>query len=485
VERSELENLLARVRVKFELSRKQSEEQDEKSRQNRASLVSQEVDAIAMTLTDQQIIRELRNRRVDFDPLVDRSKLKVILAMSKLGMLPTNVNSTMAMSNVNVTISNALSNSLSMLEGFKQRVTFIGAVSSVGYTSANVENVADNDDDEGVVIEGMTKRNKFIESARKFSEEVALTEYEKKAQAILKNEDEVSAAATHNERGRSRNRNHKQMMTNEEIRQNISEALFKSNSFDEALHWALKKSRAHLVQLLEFRGESVPKYAPLSMVASIFADSIIIEHESKMKTATEPAAVGVGSNFEASADANRRTSTGANDDMNTQKTKYPQAESKTKQKPVGRKQNKYDIDSYDSFALEKDIISESYKNLRTFFANFQLDFPPHDQVASTISEGARTILNSVLAGSLKSALSAVAGVGIDVLLRISKWSLGRSFLLPSHTLMLVAASTVIMRKGVIFFFGSFIGLRFLRQILSQAVNLNDEIQIINEKAVGA
>lgn len=529
VERSELENLLARLRVKLKLNQKQSIQQDTLTRQRKASLLAEELEAIERSFTDQQIFRELRSRRVDFDPLADRSRLVKLLAMSRLGMLPSsNISPTVSpaeaalewmiglegnnesdgsnsstnstLKNINATITNAIADTVSLIDSMKQKVPFIGIPS----------NEAKSDNEGDAKEEGKSnsaerrasvkrKKNNFIESAKKFGSEIAFTEYEKKARSFLSDaegftstDDEVNHRhgrdGGKDDGGGSKMRH--PIMTRQEIISNITEALALNHSFDAVFQWAIKKPRTHLVQMLEYRGEEVPKYAPLSMVASIFADSIAVESEiaasekeedkEKEEKKEEEEEEEAGPNneitqnmrYEVSKLEIQTSGSRARDGVDYMSKVAVEREVLSPSSPREVKKRKYDISSYDSFALERDIIAETYKKVRYFLLHFRIQLPSEDKVVSTISGGTRSAFNSVFARGLRSALSAIAGVGIDVLLRMAKWSMGTSFLRPSHTLMLVTAVTVFMRRGLLFFFASFVGLRLLKQILTQALDLN-------------
>ena len=200
------------------------------------------------------------------------------------------------------------------------------------------------------------------------------------------------------------------------------------SKFDELVLWSKSQSKSKLTKFLIFSGIEVPQNASHKIVSSIFAD-FVLESRNKTKPFMSNSYIS-GSN------------------INAQKVKT--------------RKNIQDINSYDKFQLENEIIYEIWNKM----ISHKL-FARSNQLIALIlvrvhNLGVRLLHSSFVTGSLSS-IQLMLALILKILLKLSKWSSGNS-MQPSNTLIAVALFTILTRGGIVKFIGTFILIKLFRYL---------------------
>lgn len=210
--------------------------------------------------------------------------------------------------------------------------------------------------------------------------------------------------------------------------QAIQSKLESFSTFDEIVLWSKSQNKNKLIQFLIFNGIKVPNNTSHKLVASILAD-FILETRKKMDS---------------------------NNCMSGVKLK-------TIKKKTG--QSIRNINSYDELQLENKIIKEIWDKCTTIVCKFsrgRLNRLLNTLLAKIPYFGTRLLRSSFVTGSITSIQLVLAFI-LRILLQLSKWSSG-NLMQPSNTLVAVTLLTVFTRGGIIQFLGTFIFIKFFRQI---------------------
>jgi hypothetical protein len=260
-DRNDLEKYLAINRIHLLLSSSQNKEYERRMRRRRASSILLEMKSIEK-MELQSIVDELYSRDVHFNPLSERMVLAFELAQDRLStrfgdleyQKTTKGHSGEASSSANMfqQLSEVFSDAFASFSPSKNSSSSSSLLQPPSSSSSSSSSSA-----AAFPFFGSTPSEK--EARRLIAQRLAQREKERERKEVVA---EVEAAPL-----------------SEPLLAGLVAQALSMGSFDEVSQWARELPRTHLFQLLRLRGEvgTVPKYAPLSTVAAILADSIIIE----------------------------------------------------------------------------------------------------------------------------------------------------------------------------------------------------------------
>lgn len=429
VERQELIQTLARMRVKEKLKQQQDNEQSKVNKDKRAQLLFDEIVTIKrLFVADRDIINELRRRKIDFDPFLDIKDLIVILAVARLNA-QQNVPSVSPTSSIAVE-RNVMDNISSLIGFVDDKLKEKSYVYSVGNVTDAI----------GAAVQDVTSTLMLTDS-EKIASEMVKKKYTKQTSVVTKSD---SDSATEMDKVDVNKVSINKMSPEEvqEINRQLEILCSNKSTFDDIVKCVEKRPRSHLIQLLDYRGEKVPKYAPQSVLAMIIADSVLGGYVKKEMQ--QQLLDGFEQVKEEEVDTGRK-----------------------------RVKRKYDVSAYDSFALEKDVVSETFWGLkRTIMKVSKVlrKLPDSPKVVGILKKGTSKILTSSFTNSLITSVKIGCNLSLDTLVQVGRWAAGEQYLKPIQTVVLVSAYTMLRRKGLLTFLSSFLVIRLFRVIF---VSFND------------
>lgn len=411
MERNELEKILARARVLSKL--KKAENNIQLSRRQKVIQLKENLDKLKGLPWD-SIIAELACRQIDVNPLSSREEMEVLLAKN---IIETGI----PIKKKKETLEAAVNETISILNSTRS-----------GAFNTNNSLIKDN----------LNVVSNKVSSAINIIADKSLTDAEAIAQEFLAN---VTTDSDFDDT----------LDIDRRDLEAIVDGAFNFSSFDETKEWLIQFDRDLLVEALEFRGEVVPLYAPRSVVASMLADSIMIEKRQ-----------GFVHNYSAAA---------LKPHMEYQSNFSFPSNSNKKQKINGVvKSNRDKLRDFESFSFEKEILYMVLHKLQT--------------VISSISNLLRKFLKSVLSkeqlqkfpGLLNSPLVVIVvnvlylvfNAVVTAALRFTNWSL-RDMPPPlnaensSTVLLIVCFIALFQKKGPGSVFISLLVIKFISKILPQ------------------
>jgi len=420
-DRTELVRRLAVGRLK----RKLALEGSLPKRQTVASALIEEMEMVS-ALSDEEVVRRLQREKIDVGDIGDRMELIRKLALLNLGYGPPTAEGTVGV-DVNVETSSEADNDGTLLEEIKE---FAGETAEFIKDSIAKPMAGATRDVSGL---GSAVSNR-LQGARNFTSKVAYTRAEMKAKNFIDGKPFVEEDL---EPAKDREG------------ENLLADSLQLDSFDDLYYWALTKSRSGLVKLLKLKQVDVPKFAPLSTVASFVADTILAER--KM--------LALKDNESADYDDEARALL----DMPRQR---PARERAASPPSTHRKTTS---SSFDEFEPERVLISR----LQTLAHNFVSKTLPSVWFAVTKPEYLETLFGSVSKAVLTSPISFSVGALIGLLASggsqfasgLGKWA-GGSLLTPPQALFLASLYCIVMRKGALSFAGVLVAIRLVRTLIT-------------------
>eukprot|EP01041_Mallomonas_annulata_P006520 gene6520-13180_t len=233
-ERTELEKLLAKVRVSFQLRNDQDQELKVSAREKKAERIILEIEEIEK-LSIQQIKYILKEENAYNSATMD-SMSKADLA-SKLALVRLRMSRPVSDPGTPINVSESIDTISSIATGV------FDSIQSTGKSMMTpLDNVAS------------------------FGSGLIHTEAEKRAKTMIGND---TALGSMSARGR-------ESSLPSEVVGNFSEAL-KCQSFDEVVLWARSKPRSLLATMLLSKGVEFSRYDPHSSLSALLADTVMIE----------------------------------------------------------------------------------------------------------------------------------------------------------------------------------------------------------------
>ena len=429
LDRRELETHLAISRVKKSLF----DEQDLMERQMRASLLRAELTEIRK-MTDIAVINELRSCGVQFDLVSSgRNELDSLLAVARLDEDSDEKPSSAVAATSKAMIGEVKDDLIEELTGVAQRLR---------------ENIQDlrrrpvQTSASESVREVITKVQKKSKSTMYTKAELAASDLFESQKA----ERDYSLSGSRSRAGASRATG---PLTRDELNGNITEAMLAANSFDSLLEWADTKSRDMLAQLLLSRGERVPKYAPHSTLASLLADSIMLEK----RLALTDDAKDMGDKAE--------------EDSGTVESETVSEVASVK-RPVTTRYRAAKLERLSAYAPEKELFTKLRTLIAASFSNFFDVVSVSKRDSNNMGALFRDALTqpSFIVG-LGALIAVLCAAGADITVRFARWA-GGPLLAPSQTLFIAVFFCLSRKRGLLTFFGTILALRFTRLLLASA-----------------
>ena len=381
-DRKDLAAVLARYRVYKGIRTNETSEYNLKQRRIKAEKIAQELEDI-QKLDSASIIKQLSQYGYSVDSSCKKIELASKLALIRLGYLK----------NSRASPIDADSNVFKSFKSTARKVVYD--------------------------LIGSSNENKNFSRASSGSQplvnnDITLSGPERVAKSILETEYDA-----------------REFITASELAGNFSEISFK-NSFDEIKHWAEGKSRQLLTEMLSIKGIVAPKYAPLSTLAAMLADRVLVERNLHMEY-TESLVRTSPALSSASMEANGSSNDTFSDlllDISPERSLFNQL-------------------------AEKAGVGASVTNMLTMFASSL------DTFLRWTTEASQSAVQSSPATLMFSMLSSILGNISSLCLRVSRWA-GGPTVNSSNVLTAACLFCVLCRKGIISFFGFLITIRILR-----------------------
>ena len=444
VDKSVLESILAKERVKLKIKKRQESEQIARMRGDRADLIDNEISKIRKSgMPDISMARELQSLNVVFDMSGD---LVYQLALARLG-IPTPAEIKMKFAEPKKSADSEEIVALrevatDVKEVYTRFVENVGAI-----IPSEIANVT--------YTKNQQILNEKLSSAQEFVKNIGLTKMEQQAQALTS---EISSNAEA-ERGTS-GKVIAIPLSETEIIEQLAVAS-KLSTFDDVMRWARNKTRSEIAQLLVYRGMEVPEYSPRSSLAAILADSLLVDRTNS----------GV-EHFDEDNDFGRNfIPTGhvvdTRDNQRPVSSRaYPDGERTRRVSPgAGRRtRKKYpDGSQMTSFFFEKELFGKFTR----FFSRI---------VNDVVGQAA---FNDIGGGGKGTQfirfLSRMTALGCNTALSAAAWA-GGEVLPPGQVLFIGSAYSILFRKGIPSFFGSFLVIRILRELVFVRETFQDSDQ---------
>ena len=435
VDKTVLESILAKERVKQKIKKRQENEQVARMRGDRADLIDNEISKIRKSgMPDISMARELQSLNIVFDMSGD---LVYQLALARLG-IPTPAEIKMKFKEPKKSTDSeeivALREVASdVKEVYTRFVENVGAI-----VPSDIANVTH--------MKSQQILNEKLNSAQEFVKNIGLTKMEQQAQALT-SEMYSNAGVDRDTAGKSV----PIPLSKIEIAEQLVVA-GKLATFDDVMRWARNKTRSEIAQLLVYRGVEVPEYSPRSSLAAILADSLLVDRTNsgvehfdednnfgRNFIPTGPIVdMGDTQRYRSSRDnlegeSARRVSPGGGGGRRTRKRTYPDGREMT------------------SFFFEKELLGKFVN----FFSRVINDVVGQAAFKDTSGGGKGTQFIRFL--------SRIIALGCKTALSTASWA-GGELLPPGQVLFIGSAYSIVFRKGIPSFFGSFLVIRILREL---------------------
>eukprot|EP00596_Hydrurales_sp_CCMP1899_P000521 CAMPEP_0119043794 /NCGR_PEP_ID=MMETSP1177-20130426/26054_1 /TAXON_ID=2985 /ORGANISM="Ochromonas sp, Strain CCMP1899" /LENGTH=529 /DNA_ID=CAMNT_0007012733 /DNA_START=23 /DNA_END=1609 /DNA_ORIENTATION=- len=441
VDKSELERILARRRVKINLQEIQDSEIAARLREKKADLIEDELENIRSSgMTELLMIKELQILKVKIDVGGD---LIQQLAFARLGIQLASIvtkekkvsedkkqkDLEYLQSDEAKAISSTVNDFKGVYDRFVKNVEEIKFEEIVFSPMVNITSVIKND----TVI----KQAGTMNAVQKFTQNLGLTKSELAAEAMFLDKHIDSNSS---DMSTSKEVKKEVVLSASEIALSLAEAST-YRSFDEIVYWARQKPRGVLAQLLEYKGDAVPKYAPRSALAAILADSLLVD---RGQETLDRDRFDVEDNFGG-------PQAPSFDDMNLEREKESEEKKENRQvtssvgttggnkfsnnnnmKKVKRKVNKEDMGS---FFFEKELL-QKFRNM--FSDAISLIFSP--EVLSDIETGTTR-------ASFQNLLSQIISLGCRSAVTFATWA-GGDLVSSKHVLFIATFYSLITKKGI-------------------------------------
>ena len=423
-DRDELIRKLAIARIKVETSRSHSYAKREAD----AAMLLDEIQKVS-ALTDEEVIRRLHKQRIDITNVFDRNELDRKLAMMNVGLgpPPLTVAAPAAEAGTEVPtedgaldIVNGLTNATKRLrESFEEPVT--RANIRVGWALSETKSLM----------------------AKIVPKDVAYTRAEVMARDVIEGR-AVDASFPSSD--------FNSISDTQALEQLLAEAR-QFATFDDVHDWALTKTRPTLSKLLRHLHVGIPKYTPQSTLASILADSIMLEKD-------VPLAAEAG---EADMPRNSRSSSRSSSSSSTSSSS-----SSTDAKPIGKgapRASRKVENSFTTYEPERELldamVSKTSRILTVTIPRIWRQVVNIENVDDLVRSSFRLVYTSPLAAALLSFIRLASAAGNDLVQKMAQWAGGKT-LAPSQSLFLASMYCILLRRGLLSFIGVLAAIRLAR-----------------------
>ena len=437
VDRFELEKFLARKRTTNKLNVAQGSAEIEKMKIRRASKIDAEIKNIeASGMTDLSIVKELHSLKIKFDVSEDLSQQ---LALARLGIFPASSADTKLQDENNSDESKVIANTVADLRDVYTRFV------------QNVEGIIPNTTINSDFLLHQDIFSETLKTVQKYAGNIGLTESEQEAQMLTTgkaqkmSEGEPTSKVFKDTMAEGVLLNASQLMNTMELAKSIK-------SFDEIVLWAKNKSRSELAQLLEYQKESIPKYATRSALAAILADSILVERTNEENDHTQDA---FRRNFVANSKIDQRDQVPTNiKDMKSAQSASEDYRVRNERKIGDTRAGRTRLDGS--------------RHLTSFFFEKELLKKFSDRVMTALKDiVSQDILDDLTTGGSQKSFTSFVSRTINLCCRstitLAVWAGGKSFL-PSHVIFIATLYSLLSKKGILCFIGSFLVIRIFREI---------------------
>lgn len=444
VDKSELETILARQRVKNKIRSSQVKERSSRDRQRRIDLIDDEIWRIKSSgISELSMIKELHSLNIKFNTARD---LAYQLALARLNIsigLDRNDGSETEIKDSESPEMKVIGDTVTEFKEVYSR--FVQNVDSIiPDISANITSIASQQ----LISDKMRTAQDYVRN-------IGLTKLEQQAQTMTS----VSGPDSANGSTDASSKTKAVVLNENEIIDALAVASSLS-SFDEVMRWAKNKTRSELAQFLTHRNEDVPTYAPRSALAAILADSLLV---GKTKDGTNDFAEmdNFGRNFISEGESSGGSREVAPSDIpriasrQTNTRKIPDDDVRRIRKKKYRSNRELT-----SFFFERELLGK----FSDFFS---------DAIRSVVSKETFTGITSGTTGTqFTRFLSRMITLGCKAALTAAYWA-GGDVILPSHVIFIAAAYSILFQKGIWSFLALLIVVRIIREILFFRETLSD------------
>lgn len=407
LDRADLTEALAKMRVRSKQQQTQQRLWASKDKLNKAKRLAAKVDELRR-LSKMDVVSELRRLNVEFDLLADPEELCVLLAKT---LLDAPMKSADTVQNDGV-MSRAVGSTFDSWKLFNNTKN--------GVTRA---------------LLGKLDRSNFLYS------DILYTPAESQAQEFLSN---VTTTAAPTVDDAIAGLVGKPILNADDIRLITTSAL-ELNDFDGIMQLLRQFGRDTLTQLLQHREEHVPKYAPVSALAAIFADSVLSEFNRNNDYTVKSTAT---------ATASATTDDAADKTEDTTRSSKVITNRKPSRRNSSSTRNRY---KYDALAFEKDTmrgVTNKLFSLARIVGREVRDYVGFDPVLdnsdniyvnntrSVSTAAGEKSFHSPTISFVRSALSILT----DLTLRLARYCGGR-YLTGSQTLFVTVVYALLRKNG--------------------------------------
>jgi hypothetical protein len=435
VDKSELEKILARQRVKNKIRLFQVKEQSSKDRQRRADLIDDEIWRIKSSgMSELSMTKELHSMNIKFNVSGDLA-YQLALARQNISTGPE--------------IKDKAETEMKDSDSIEMKVIGETVTDLKEIYSRFVENVESIMPDVSANITSITSQQLISEkmrTAQDYVRNIGLTKLEQQAQ-IMTSATGPDATGSNSD---ASTRIKATVLSESEITDALAAA---SNlaSFDDVMRWAKNKSRNELAQYLRHRNEDVPTYAPRSALAAILADSLLVD---KTNNGTNDFAEvdNFGRNFVSEEEPSGASRAANTSDPPRITARQPNSRKLREDGAKGNRKTKYRSSrEMTSFFFERELLGK----VSDFFSNM---------IKGVVSKETLTGITTGTTGTqFTRFLSRMITLGCKASLTAAYWAGGEA-ILPSHVIFIAAAYSILFRKGIWSFLASFIVVRIIREI---------------------
>ena len=444
VDKSELETILARQRVKNKIRSSQVKERSSRDRQRRIDLIDDEIWRIKSSgISELSMIKELHSLNIKFNTARD---LAYQLALARLNIsigLDRNDGSETEIKDSESPEMKVIGDTVTEFKEVYSR--FVQNVDSIiPDISANITSIASQQ----LISDKMRTAQDYVRN-------IGLTKLEQQAQTMTSVSGPDSANGSTDASAKT-----KAVVLNENEIIDALAVASSLSSFDEVMRWAKNKTRSELAQFLTHRNEDVPTYAPRSALAAILADSLLV---GKTKDGTNDFAEmdNFGRNFISEGESSGGSREVAPSDIpriasrQTNTRKIPDDDVRRIRKKKYRSNRELT-----SFFFERELLGK----FSDFFS---------DAIRSVVSKETFTGITSGTTGTqFTRFLSRMITLGCKAALTAAYWA-GGDVILPSHVIFIAAAYSILFQKGIWSFLALLIVVRIIREILFFRETLSD------------
>ena len=437
VDKFELEKFLARKRITNKLHIAQGSAEIEKTKTRKANMIEAEIKKIeASGMTDLSIVKELHSLKIKFDVSEDLSQQ---LALARLGIFPAASVDTRLQNENDSDESKVIADTVADLRDVYTRF------------KQNIEGIIPNSTTISDSLLHQDMVSETLKSVQKYAGNIGLTKSEQEAQILT-----TEKAQKKSEGEPYSNVIRESMVVS--LLLNTSQIIEAMNcaksmkSFDEIVLWAKNKSRSELAQLIEYQKESIPKYATRSALAAILADSILVERTNEENDHTQDA---FRRNFVANSKIDQRDQVPTNiKDMKSAQSASEDYRVRNERKIGDTRAGRRRLDGsrhLTSFFFEKELLKKFSDRVMTALK----DIVSQDILDEFTTGGSQK--------SFTSFVSRIINLCCRSTITLAVWAGGKSFL-PSHVIFIATLYSLLSKKGILCFIGSFLVIRIFREI---------------------